>query len=654
MKKLLALVLVITLVSGLFIPVYSEDPSISLSNPSVNSATSDLTATVTGTINSGTGKNVTIIVKDKNGIVTYIDQKTSATNGSFTFAFKISSPVEGEYSVKVGGEGVATPAEKTFTYTKPQATSDPGSPGPIVLPPAASASPSPTVEATPTLAVSSTPTPTQTQKPAFTSTPTLKPTPTPTPLPEEVIKAVEQIKDVQTELVKETNIQVAKEKALDLIESAVQTLKSIDKKGVSTKAVESEVIKTAQIVLDKINKEEVSAVAKGQEVKAVISNTQAQKMESRIDEIIKTANALNNAIKDAKTGAKVEAVLEIKIAASKDDAKELKKVDTTLPSSILKKAEEKKIDKVSVDTGFAKISLPPSIISSKTNEIVSISAAKVDTAAINQNAKAAVGDNPVFDFDLKVGDKKLGSFSKPVEVAVPYTIKNGVNHEKVTTFYINDKGQLENIIGFYDSNSGAVKFETKHFSQYVVKENDVKFTDTAASKYEYPIEVLASKGIILGYEGKFNPESNLTRAEFVSLVVRTFKLEDPNASSNFKDVSKKDWYYSTVSSAVKAGLISGRPDKTFAPKEKVSRQDMAVIAANALSKLKGKTLPTDYAEFIKKYKDGKSIADYSQKYISLLARYSIIDSGTDGNYYPARASTRAEAADIIYMIFNLK
>ncbi|HHW00647.1 MAG TPA: family 78 glycoside hydrolase catalytic domain, partial [Clostridiaceae bacterium] len=71
--------------------------------------------TVEGVISSGAGKEVTIVVKSPSGSYDYIDQITSGDGGAFKFIYTPSELVDGEYKVKIGGEGVQTPYEGSFT-----------------------------------------------------------------------------------------------------------------------------------------------------------------------------------------------------------------------------------------------------------------------------------------------------------------------------------------------------------------------------------------------------------------------------------------------------------------------------------------------------------------------------------------------------------
>lgn len=68
-----------------------------------------------------------------------------------------------------------------------------------------------------------------------------------------------------------------------------------------------------------------------------------------------------------------------------------------------------------------------------------------------------------------------------------------------------------------------------------------------------------------GYpDGTFRPDASITRAEFVALVNRVFRLKD-KASVDFSDVKAGDWHYDEFAKARVAGVVSGYEDGTLRP-----------------------------------------------------------------------------------------
>jgi len=163
------------------------------------------------------------------------------------------------------------------------------------------------------------------------------------------------------------------------------------------------------------------------------------------------------------------------------------------------------------------------------------------------------------------------------------------------------------------------------------------------------IEKLYNLNIISGNgDGSFLPNNNVTREEFVKMIVVAFGMYNEMAETDFSDVSKDAWYYCYVASAVENGLVSGVGENLFGTGTKISRQDMAVIAYRAAQKA-GKVF-TAGEEIV--FADGETISEYAKDGVSTLSKSGIIN-GMDGNFCPFENSTRAQAAVVISKLCDL-
>ncbi|AUS95208.1 hypothetical protein CDQ84_10720 [Clostridium thermosuccinogenes] len=444
------------------------------------------------------------------------------------------------------------------------------------------------------------------------------------------------------------------EKALEIAENIILKTKDIFKeaesKGILADELSRELKAIADKVISKVGKTTVKVVASDGLVKAVLSSEEADKQVQLMEDIVKTAAALNKALAESKADVKVDAVLRIELDC--DDAYDASAVE--LPGSIFKAAVEKKLDKIAIDTGIAVISIAPHDMFAEGE--VRLEAAKVDKDTLPEDIKALVGNNAVYDFNLTVDGKALDKFAEPVEISIPYTLKAGENPEKLTVFYINDKNELENVIGVYDEDTKTVKFTVRHFSKYVIKVNAVTFSDLNTVKWAKDgIEAMAAKGIIKGVGGgKFDPSSNVTRAQFAAMIARALNLVDDAAESSFTDVDESYLFYKEISAAYNAGIVKGTPDGSFLPNAYITRQDAAVMIANALVYIKGKSFPEDADAYIGKYVDQARISKYARDAAALCSKYSIIIGSDKGEYDPKGHTTRAAAALMIYRLFNVK
>lgn len=176
------------------------------------------------------------------------------------------------------------------------------------------------------------------------------------------------------------------------------------------------------------------------------------------------------------------------------------------------------------------------------------------------------------------------------------------------------------------------------------------FTDLVGYEWaKMQIEALASAGVINGTtETTFSPGMNITRADFICMLVRALKLNEV-IDSNFSDVPSDAYYYQAVGIAKKLGIATGRGDNLFMPKEKISRQDMMVIISRAL-KVSGKQLDESTSD-LKGFKDSSEVADYAVNAAAKLIKEGIV-MGNNGNINPEGTATRAETAVIMYRVLN--
>lgn len=158
------------------------------------------------------------------------------------------------------------------------------------------------------------------------------------------------------------------------------------------------------------------------------------------------------------------------------------------------------------------------------------------------------------------------------------------------------------------------------------------------------ISALSNLGIINGMgDGLFSPQLTVTREQFAKMIVGVMGYNvDQAASTNFSDANGA-WYTPYIAAAVNNGIITGRDNGTFGVGENITRQDMAVIIYRALG-----LSDADIHEFT----DSAQISDYAVSAVSALYNMGIISGYTDGSFAPKDNATRAEAAKMLYSVYN--
>lgn len=167
---------------------------------------------------------------------------------------------------------------------------------------------------------------------------------------------------------------------------------------------------------------------------------------------------------------------------------------------------------------------------------------------------------------------------------------------------------------------------------------------------EEGINYLYEKGVVSGDgAGKFNPADSVTREQFIKMLAVMFDFETGKGNTDFCDVDNDAWYAEYVYAAVNSGIVSGYPDGSFGIGKNISRQDIAVIITRAL-KWAEKELTARNEK--KEFADDGSISEYARESVAYMQTAGIINGFEDGTFAPEKGASRAEAARILFLIYN--
>lgn len=159
------------------------------------------------------------------------------------------------------------------------------------------------------------------------------------------------------------------------------------------------------------------------------------------------------------------------------------------------------------------------------------------------------------------------------------------------------------------------------------------------------IYTLREAGIIDGKTAdEFDPEGQVTRAEFTKMIVKMFGVEAKDTKVEFADCGEDDWFTPFVAAAVEAGYVKGYSDTEFAPDKVISREEACAILGRAYAKAANSELS---------FTDKDSIDEYAQPYVALLVEMGFINGYEDGTFRAQNHITRAEAAKIIGCAYRL-
>lgn len=290
------------------------------------------------------------------------------------------------------------------------------------------------------------------------------------------------------------------------------------------------------------------------------------------------------------------------------------------------------------------------------NGNVSIGINNVDKARLPQNVRDRVGVKPVIELKLMSANRAIewNNPNAPVLVSIPYTptAEELANPDHITIWYVDGSGNVIEVpSGRYDPVTGTVSFSTTHFSNYAVVYVIKSYDDLASVQWaKKQIEILASKGIVRGVsDNEFAPQQQITRADFLYFLIRTLGI-NAKIDGNFDDIKADAYYYKEISIAKKLGITLGTGNNKFSPDKSITRQDMMVLTAKALRVLK-KVEQKGTISDLNRFADKSLIAPYALDGVASVVKEGLI-IGSGDNVNPLGNTTRAEAAVLLYRLYN--
>lgn len=161
---------------------------------------------------------------------------------------------------------------------------------------------------------------------------------------------------------------------------------------------------------------------------------------------------------------------------------------------------------------------------------------------------------------------------------------------------------------------------------------------------EYVYNLLRRNVISMPEDKNFRPGDNITREEYVKMIVVAFEIPMGEQESKYTDAVSGAWYQQYLAAATEAGIIEGNGNGTFGVGKPITRQDMAVIAYRAVG-LTDKKLPVKNEAIA--FEDKNLISDYALDAVTEMSAAGIIVGMGNSKFEPRLNAQRAQAAKII-------
>ena len=167
----------------------------------------------------------------------------------------------------------------------------------------------------------------------------------------------------------------------------------------------------------------------------------------------------------------------------------------------------------------------------------------------------------------------------------------------------------------------------------------------ASSTQQLSLDKLVSWNIMRGDQyGNLEPNRAITRAEFASMLNRTFGYTKTGAQP-FRDVVTSDWYYDDISIAYTAGYFQGTSKTTASPNSTLTREEAATLLCRNLM------LQPQSGEDLS-FTDSRLASSWSRGYIKAAAEEGILLGDPEGTFRPLDNITRGEVAIMLVRVIG--
>ncbi|MEN6348488.1 MAG: S-layer homology domain-containing protein [Syntrophomonas sp.] len=259
-------------------------------------------------------------------------------------------------------------------------------------------------------------------------------------------------------------------------------------------------------------------------------------------------------------------------------------------------------------------------------------------------------------YEFSVDGRNSYNFTRNVTIILSFDSWELEENETPAICYYDEAGDEWIDLGGSVS-ADTMKVQVDHFTKFAVlavaKKELKELPPTAPSANlidiknhwaEKNIVRLVALDAISGYpDGSFKPDNPITRAEFTTVLVKTFKLKDKTGMI-YADTAGH-WAKDYIAAAAAHQIVNGYSDSLFGPDDFITREQMAVMIAKAAL--------LSPAVLDARFTDSSSISGWARDSVAAAIGHEIIKGYPDNTIRPRRITSRAEAVTALVNALGL-
>jgi hypothetical protein len=179
------------------------------------------------------------------------------------------------------------------------------------------------------------------------------------------------------------------------------------------------------------------------------------------------------------------------------------------------------------------------------------------------------------------------------------------------------------------------------------------FTDTKGIPAEHDISVMVKKGFMTSVDATtFAPNTGMTRADFITSLVKIVGLTANTNLPTYSDVLSTDAFKGYIGTARQNGLLYGLPDTSkIYPNQVITREVAAQLMLNAMEYAGRYTnvrnlFKANPTIFLLNYADASSVSDFAREAMARMTECKVLQN-FNNKLLPKQILTRANVATLL-------
>ena len=184
------------------------------------------------------------------------------------------------------------------------------------------------------------------------------------------------------------------------------------------------------------------------------------------------------------------------------------------------------------------------------------------------------------------------------------------------------------------------------YGQTANRIHTISYNDVTAGDWFTPDVIYVTlTGLMNGTGDGFSPNTNITRAQLVTVLYRMAGEPEVTGENPFTDVPDGQWYTDAVLWAAENNITDGTSETTFSPNDALTREQMATFFYRFANFEAGE--PIEVTGDLSGYTDADLVADYAVDAMTWAVGEGVISGIGNNTLAPDNTASRAQMATVL-------